>query len=247
MAASPSPDPVLERYLDALRGTGVDPPRYLTYVQRLFDGVPLAGRRVLDVGGGSGLISFYAGVRGAAVVCLEPGAEGSNPAMDAAYRRLDERLGGSVDVRLDRTTLQELEPASAAFDVLVLHNSVNHLDERACAGLPREPAARRTFVRLFSSLRRMSRPGGDMIVSDCARLNLFGLLHVRNPFVPDIEWHLHQQPRVWAQLLAEAGFLESRIRWNPMTRAGRAGELVLANRLGAFVTQSHFTLNARAG
>jgi hypothetical protein len=76
---------------------------------------------------------------------------------------------------------------------------------------------------------------------------LFGLVRARNPFVPEIEWELHQQPRVWAQLLGESGFLQARIRWNPMTRAGRAGELVLANRVGAFMTQSHFTLNARVG
>jgi SAM-dependent methyltransferase len=240
-------DSAAARYLVALQGTGVDPHRYLTYLRRLFDGVPLSDRRVLDVGGGSGLISFFAGVQGASVVCLEPGAPGSNPGMETVYARLEASLGETVDVQLDRRVVQQLDAQPGAFDVIVLHNSVNHLDEPACVRLPGDPAARRTFVELFSALRETAKPGGDLILSDCARLNLFGVVRARNPFVPEIEWHLHQQPGVWAQLLAESGFLPARIRWNPMTRAGRAGELLLANWLGAFLTQSHFTLNARVG
>jgi SAM-dependent methyltransferase len=245
-AASVPADDAVARYAQALAGTGVDPGRYVTYAERLFHGVPLAGRRVLDVGGGAGLISFYAGARGASVVCLEPGAEGSNPQMDAVYARLTERLGDAVDVRRDPHTFQQLDPEAEAFDVLVLHNSVNHLDEDACRALPRDTRARDTYANLFRALRAMARPGADLLVADCARLNLFGLLGLRNPFVPDVEWRLHQQPRVWAELLAEAGFADFRVRWNPMTRAGRPGEVLLANWIGAFATQSHFTLRARA-
>jgi SAM-dependent methyltransferase len=237
---------MVSRYTAALAGTGVDPRRYTIYVERLFDGAQLAGRRVLDVGGGSGLISFYAAARGADVVCLEPTADGSNPRMEAVYRGLEEQLGDAVQVRLERRTFQALDARAGSFDVLVLHNAVNHLDEDACRRLPDDPAARRTYAELFARLRELARPGGDLVLSDCSRLNLFGLLHVRNPFVPEIEWHLHQQPRVWADLLGAAGFAAPRVRWNPMTRAGRAGELLLANWLGAFATQSHFTLTARA-
>jgi SAM-dependent methyltransferase len=237
--------PIVSRYTAALEGAGVDPHRYTVYLERLFHGVALAGRRVLDVGGGSGLISFYAGARGASVVCLEPGDAGSDPRMEAVYRRLEASLGDAVDVRLDRRTFQQLDAEADAFDVVVLHNAVNHLDERACQALPDDPQARRTYTELFARLSALSAPGADLLVSDCSRLNLFGVLHVPNPFVPDIEWHLHQQPRVWAELLVSAGFADPRIRWNPMTRAGRAGELLLANWLGAFATQSHFTLRAR--
>jgi SAM-dependent methyltransferase len=237
---------MVSRYTAALAGTGVDPRRYTIYVERLFDGVGLAGRRVLDVGGGSGLISFYAAARGASVVCLEPTADGSNPQMEADYQRLEAQLADAVQVRLDRRTFQALDAEAGSFDVLVLHNAVNHLDEAACQALPDSAVARRTYADLFSRLRELSRPGGDLILSDCSRLNLFGVLRIRNPFVPEIEWHLHQQPRVWADLLREAGFIEPRIRWNPMTRAGRPGEWLLANWLGAFATQSHFTLTARS-
>ncbi|MBA2504340.1 MAG: class I SAM-dependent methyltransferase [Thermoleophilaceae bacterium] len=237
----------MDRYQQTIGTLGVSPTRYPEYLGRLFEGVPLQGRRLLDVGGGSGLISFYAALQGAEVTCLEPTAEGSNPEMDAGFERLRAALGDQAQVELDRRTLQQLDPAPGSYDVIVLHNSVNHLDEDACQALPDDPGARRTFVGLFEELRAALRPGGQVIVADCARLNLFAAVGARNPFVPDIEWHLHQQPKVWAALLEEAGFTRPRIRWNPMTRAGRAGRVLLANWLGAFVTQSHFSLTARSG
>ncbi len=101
-------------------------------------------------------------------------------------------------------------------------------------------------MELFHSLRRLAAPGADLIVADAARLNLFGMLRLKNPFAPEIEWHLHQQPRMWAALLGEAGFTGPRVRWNAMTRSGRPGKLLLSNWLGAFATQSHFTLTLRA-
>lgn len=51
-------------------------PRYLDW---LFADVPLRSALVYDVGGGNGLISFYAAERGAReVVCIEPLGDGSH-------------------------------------------------------------------------------------------------------------------------------------------------------------------------
>jgi SAM-dependent methyltransferase len=235
----------MERYGVVLRELGIDERRYATYAARLFEGVPLEGRRVLDVGGGSGLISFYAAAMGARVTCLEPGAAGSNAEMPATFQRLEEALGSAVEVQLDPRSLQAFDAPPASLDVVVVHNTINHLDERACAALPRDPEARASYVRLFEAVARWTRPGGTLLVSDCARLNLFDVLRLRNPFVPDIDWRLHQQPGVWARLATEAGFADPQVRWNPMTRAGRVGAVLLGNWLGAFATQSHFTLRVR--
>ena len=74
------------------------------YLDYIFDGVPLAGRRVLDIGAGDGVYSFYAAATGAArVVALEPEAEGSSPGVTAKFSHLSEVL------RLDSVELPTRE------------------------------------------------------------------------------------------------------------------------------------------
>lgn len=235
---------LMQRFHQAALREHPSPPRLARYLTRLFEGVPLSGQRVLDVGGGSGTMSFYAAAAGASVVCLEPAAAGSNPQMDATFDNYRSVLGDAVDVKLARETFQAYEP-DEPFDVILLHNSINHLDEDACLRLHNDEQARQSFKTQMRRMAEMVRPNGHLLAADCSRYNLFGMLRVRNPFVPDIEWEIHQQPRLWAALLAESGFAQADIRWNPMTRAGRPGELLLANWVGAFLTTSHFTIHMR--
>lgn len=235
---------LMQRFHQAALREHPSPPRLATYLRRLFRGVPLSGQRVLDVGGGSGTMTFYAAAAGASVVCLEPAAAGSNPQMEATFDSYRAAFDGAVDVTLERHTFQAYEP-DAPFDVILLHNSINHLDEEACLRLHRDEQARKSFKVQMRRMAEMVEPAGHLLAADCSRHNLFGMLRVRNPFVPDIEWEIHQQPRLWAALLAESGFAQPAIRWNPMTRAGPPGELLLANWLGAFLTTSHFTIHMR--
>src|SRR5688572_16582833 len=99
---------MIATYSRVVQDLGKSPKQWQRYMELLFDGIPLKGQRVLDVGGGGGLISFYAAVRGAAeVLCLEPSAAGSNPTMEQSFRTLDEHLPQSK-VTLDRRTFQQL-------------------------------------------------------------------------------------------------------------------------------------------
>src|SRR5438105_1775838 len=67
-------------FLSALRRVGAIREERMTeaLMHSLFCGVEFEGRRVLDIGGGEGVYSFYAAASGASeVVCLEPEAAGS--------------------------------------------------------------------------------------------------------------------------------------------------------------------------
>ncbi len=237
----------IDRYLEAAIELGLysSPGRLRFHMEQLFDGVELEGARVLDVGGGVGLYSFYAALRGASeVVCLEPESEGSSEGMTRTFDVLRERLD-LPQVQLERVTLQEFEPRGRTFDVILLYNSVNHLDEAACMRLPRDAGARATYRDVFGRLFELAAPGAVLIVCDCARRNAFGSLGLRNPFVPTIEWNKHQQPGVWARLLEEAGFRDPRVRWSSFNRLGRCGARITGNPLAAFFLSSHFCLRMR--
>jgi SAM-dependent methyltransferase len=219
------------------------------YTWWLFQDVPLQGARVLDIGGGVGVFSFYAAAAGAGeVLCLEPEGQGGSIGMNEQFHRL-QRLTGFHNVRLEHAMLQTFEPTPASFDVVLLHNSVNHLDEAMVPLLRRDAAAgedaRDVYRWLFRRLADALVPAGHLVLTDCARDNLFPRLGLRHPLLPQIEWDKHQNPAVWWTLLRQTGFERRSERWSSFNRLGALGWMLLANRAGAFFFTGHFRLHAQ--
>ena len=236
------PDPnSFDRYFN-IAEKGMARGNHRFYVNYLFDGIDFKGKTMLDIGGGDGMLSFYAACSGAEkVVCLEPEVAGSTTGVNAAFQRTTSLLG-EKHVQLLPRRLQEYDPGDGTFDILLLHASINHLDEDACIGLARDREAQRSYDQLFGKLSSLARPGAKLIIVDCARRNLFGDLRLNNPFLPTIEWHKHQSPQLWARHLAQAGFNNPIIRWHSFNTLRSAGRLLLGNRVAAYCLTSSFCL-----
>ena len=204
-----STEPNLENYLAAVIEEGLYPNKgnLRFHLKTLFRDITIENRRVLDIGGGSGLHSFYAACMGAReVVCLEPETEGSRSGMGAKFRKLGGMLGYD-QVWLEPVTFQAFEPARKQFDIILLHNSINHLDETACINLLSDEASRTIYLNMCSKLGSLASSGAKLIVCDCSKYNFFALLGIKNPFAPTIEWHKHQAPEIWVDLLSQVGFV----------------------------------------
>jgi SAM-dependent methyltransferase len=235
---------LLEPYFRTTSATGVYPnSRNLRfYLGYLFDGVDFVGKRMLDIGAGSGLYGIYAACSGATQsICLEPEAAGSVSGVRQKFDRVVGELALNC-VSMSAATLQEFEPGTEGFDLVFLHNSINHLDESACMALHRDDSAQRLYLEVFRKMHALTAPGGTLIIADCARRNLFGDLGLKNPLAPMIEWHKHQSPRLWARLLGEVGFARPRIRWSSYNSLGRLGRILLGHRAAAYCLNSHFCL-----
>jgi SAM-dependent methyltransferase len=243
-----SSNQALDRYIDAaieqrLYSNPTNLRRHLDYI---FAGIDLRARDVLDVGGGAGLLAMYAAVCGArSAVCVEPEAAGASSGLRSRFERFKSAVNPHLPVTFVNATIQRYLQASRRFDVIVCANAINHLDEDACVHLQDDPAAGQQYLSLFGLIHQATNPAGWFVATDCGRSNFFAALGMRSPFMRDIEWHKHQDPRVWAGLLRRAGFSEVTIRWSAPNTLGRLGQILLGNRLVAYFLLSHFRLSTR--
>jgi SAM-dependent methyltransferase len=213
------------------------------YMERLFQGISFEGKRVLDIGGGAGLFSFYAGCMGASkVICLEPEAEGSTSGVTQQFKKIKVALQPAAPVEQYATTIQTFNDRCEKFDIILLHNSINHLDEDACMNLMSDLKAKETYCKIFMTLGSLAEVRAKLIVADSSRQNFWDICHVQNPFAPTIEWEKHAHPKDWAALLAKAGFGNPQIRWLAFNRLGHSGQLLLGNEVASYFLDSFYCL-----
>jgi cyclopropane fatty-acyl-phospholipid synthase-like methyltransferase len=216
------------------------------HLQYIFDGIDLRDRDVLDIGGGSGLLAVYAAVCGARnAVCVEPEGAGSSSGMRSRFERFKSTVNPHLPVTFVNDTIQDYLQVARRFDVIVCANAINHLDEEACVHLHDDPAAGQQYLSLFGVINQATNPSGWFVATDCGRSNFFAALGTKSPFMPDIEWHKHQDPQTWAALLQRAGFSDVTISWSSPNTLGRLGRILLGNRLVAYFLLSHFRLCTR--
>lgn len=191
-------------------------PRYLTW---FFDNVDLEKKIVIDIGGGTGLISFYAAEMGSKdVTCVEPLGDGSDSDMLEDFEMARRSCRNGMNVNLSNSTLEEFcssNPKPA--DIVVLHNTINHLSEENCKKLSgSDPAAEQAYVEKMEMLASLVAPGGVLINADACQESFWNHIPATNPFAPTIDREIHQQPGRWSELFALSGFVEARTRWTPM-------------------------------
>ena len=218
--------------------------RYQVRGNFLFQGIPLRDANVLEVGCGTGAWAIWAALNGAdRVIGIEPEAQGSTSSGLEKFKQSIELLKLGRKVVATDQYLHQLPLQAQPFDVVVMFNVINHLDEDAVVVLQQDPHAFERYVTLLKNLHLRMRPDGWVVVADCARANFWPRLGLPSPFARSIEWHKHQNPDVWVNVFEQAGFLKSDLRWSPLQPFPR----LTANRLVQYFTCSHFVLRFRVG
>jgi 16S rRNA G966 N2-methylase RsmD len=209
---------------------------------QLFGNIDFKGKNVLEIGGGCGIFCFYAAIRGANwVVNLEPEGEGSKSGYIRNFKDLKDALGMN-NVELVDSTFQEYDSLSRKFDIILLYNSINHLDEEACITLLKNQESWNTYLNIFRRIYSLSNNNAKIILGDCSNKNFFPMMGLQNPICRMIEWHKHQSPDVWIKLLKECGFSNPEISWTTFNTIGNPGKLLFGNRYLSYFLISHFVL-----
>ncbi len=232
-----------EKYAEILEHEGLysNGKRLSFYLKNyVFEDTQLERKSLIDIGSGRGIYSFFAGFAGAErVVCIEPEPKGSSKAVIDKFERLSKRFR-LPQIELKKVRFQDFDPEDEKFDVILLHNSINHLDEEACINLKNSKKARRRYEAIFEKLDKISNSGTKLIIADCSRYNFFALLKMKNPFAPTIKWNKHQSPYFWGKMSQEFGFINPRIRW---TTPGKLYRVFFGNSIASYFLISHFVLS----
>jgi len=215
------------------------------YCPLLFRDIDLRGKSVLDIGGGMGIFSFYCGLQGASdVLCLEPETDGSSAGMVSSFRAVQDEFG-LHQVRLRGDLFQKFDAAGKLYDVVLLHHSINHLDEDACIHLRDSAKARDSYGEIAKKMAQIMPPGGTLILADCSPSNVFNDLGIQNPMMKSIEWHKHQPPEAWTDVFRGAGFDDPKVTWTSFNTLRELGFRLFGNRVAAYLTLSHFILHLK--
>jgi hypothetical protein len=215
------------------------------YLSSLFKKIDLKEKIILDIGAGAGVYSCYMAMNGAReVIGLEPEIEGSRNNYISKFDELKERL--KLDnVFLKPLTFQSFNNEGKKFNMVLLHHSINHLNENACINLKNSDEAKKNYEKIFSKLYLISNDGARIIVVDCSNNNFFNLLGLKNPFAPTIEWHKHQAPNSWIEILRKVGFTNFEVKWVAPSQLGRVGNFLFRNKICSFFIHSHFIIYAK--
>jgi len=221
----------------------LDTQRFFSTFHSVFKDTDLKGKALLDIGCGAGMLAFGAVAMGARLaVGLEPEMNGSTSGFIKSGEQLAKDFGFN-NVTLRNCTLDDYDFAEGPFDVIVMYNVINHLNEEACMNFLKSIEAQECYRSYLSQLLAQLSPNGVLIAADCARNNFWGDLGVRNPVAKTIEWEKHQNPSVWTKVLKSVGFQSVDYWWKPLHRIRFLGPMA-RTKPWAYLTNSHFILNA---
>jgi len=215
--------------------------RLKRHLEFLFKDINFNNKNVLDIGGGIGIHSYFAAWMNAKnVVCLDPEAPGCAEHLKNKFENINKKLK-LKNIHFIKDTFQNYNP-SISFDIVILHNSINHLNEVACSKLTTDDFSKNEYKTYLNKIYEITNSGSKIIVCDCSNKNFFNLLKIKNPFGPTIEWRTHQSPNVWIDLFENCNFKKVKLKWSSFNRFGRIGRVFFGNRISSFFFKSHFCL-----
>lgn len=210
------------------------------YLKNTFEKLNLKNRKILDVGSGNCIFSFFLIIKGAKeVICLEPSLDGSNKNNKKIFDIIKKEFNFKNITFLD-ITLQDYMP-NDKFDIIILKDSINHINENACINLKKNIENVEIYKNIFDKLYSLMLPEAHIFISDCSSKNFFGDLNLKNPFVQEIEWFKHQEPQTWINLMKDSNFRAISLDWSTINTFKFLGKFNNSKFLSYF-TSSNFRI-----
>lgn len=211
------------------------------YLSYLFRNIELKNKKVLDIGSGYGLYTSYIAAGGASLVySVEPELDGGTNKMIETIKTLKTQHD-LQSIVIEKELFQNLN-INKKFDVILLHNCINHLNEDACESLLSEDDAQEEYLMYFKKLRKLLLPHGRLIITDVERDNFFNQFNLNNPFAPSIEYNKHQNANVWLKIAEKSGMKLIELDYNKFNFFGPVVRNIIPKKIAKYVFGTGFKI-----
>lgn len=218
---------------------------FLFHTREELNGIPLAGKRILEIGCSRGAFSIYMALSGKAekVIALD---EAKGFGADARYfYQLEEIIRkhaiNNLETRkadITKTTFLEKN-----LDLIVANFSIHHVI-RSSGYIFKDEKAKEDILSVFKFLRHYLRDGGQIALREMSRINFWRFMPYRWK-MNHIDWALHPTLKEWLWVLSTSGFKDVSYTFLTPYFLSKWPSKLIRNRFSNFFFSSTFYLYGR--
>ena len=212
--------------------------RQVYYVDNYLFPSDIAGKRMLDIGGGDGFLGLYNRiVRGASSISIidsydsHGGKGGHESGYDNMMEIIQRHKIENVDVI--KSDIRDVKLSSEQFDSVYARNSFHHI-----FGHYRTEDSE--IVELMVSIRGSLVPGGSLIIGETSRNQVWRFIPpIRNRMANGPWIHKKIAPKRLKRCATSAGFKSVAVRWYTLYKLRSLKPLLSNQAANAFMTGSY--------
>jgi 2-polyprenyl-3-methyl-5-hydroxy-6-metoxy-1,4-benzoquinol methylase len=232
----------LQQYKELYNRSNADTAEnFLYHFNEEFHGIEVRGKRILEIGCGSGFVSLYlASVLGVGHLDAMDEAEGEgNPSTILDSLETNVRSLGLTNITVLKKDIMQFT-SSEPYDIVVSNNAMHHVCEHGL--LKWDVRARKKYVEIFGHLKSLLRPEGTLLLREYSRYSIWRFLPGR---YQEVEWSLHPTKGEWLRVLRQAAFRNISYQYScPYTL--RVGAAVVRNPIVQALNYPCFHIRATA-